>query len=454
MGRPWRGLVASLLVGGCAVPPEAGFPDVATAIEERTGLRIQWNRGSEADAAVEASVHQMLAGDLTAAQAVQIALLENPMLQAAYEELMVAQADVVQAGLLRNPTFSGHLGLPVPASSGTLGYGFGVELDFLDLLLLPARKRLAEAEHEAAKLRVGNEVLVLAHAVRVAYYTLQGAAQIAAMRRTVLEAAEASASLARRQHEAGNISELDLASEEGLAEAVRLDVARSEADIVGARERLTRLMGVQGPSARFTLAPALADLPADDPPLEHLESLAIQRRLDVGAARAERTASWRALVMAKDYRFVGGASVGASVERDPEGHTVAGPSASVELPLFDAKQAAVARLEARFRQANQRLAARSLDATSEIREAWGHLAFARSVVTRYRTTVIPLRERIVALSQQHHDAMLLGVYQLLLAKQAEVSTYREYIEAVRDYWIGRSELERALGGRLGPPSPR
>ena len=66
--------------------------------------------------------------------------------------------------------------------------------------------------------------------------------------------------------------------------------------------------------------------------------------------------------------------------------------------------------------------------------------------------MIPLRERIVALAMRHHDAMLLGVYQVLLAKQAEVNAYREYIEAVRDYWIALADLERALGGRLSTHS--
>jgi outer membrane protein, heavy metal efflux system len=44
--------------------------------------------------------------------------------------------------------------------------------------------------------------------------------------------------------------------------------------------------------------------------------------------------------------------------------------------------------------------------------------------------------------------MLLGVYQLIQAKQAEYEAYREYIEAVRDYWIATSDLERAVGTRL------
>jgi cobalt-zinc-cadmium efflux system outer membrane protein len=50
--------------------------------------------------------------------------------------------------------------------------------------------------------------------------------------------------------------------------------------------------------------------------------------------------------------------------------------------------------------------------------------------------------------------MLLGVYELLLSKQAEVTTYREYIESVQGYWVARSDLERAVGGRLAPwPAP-
>ena len=44
--------------------------------------------------------------------------------------------------------------------------------------------------------------------------------------------------------------------------------------------------------------------------------------------------------------------------------------------------------------------------------------------------------------------MLLGVYQLLQAKQNEINSYREYIEAVRDYWIARADLDKAVGAHL------
>jgi cobalt-zinc-cadmium efflux system outer membrane protein len=445
-------VVAAASLTACAVPREAGFPEVRDAVERRIGSRIFWNQGGAADEAVAAKVREMLAHDLTRAEAVQIALLNNRSLQTSYESLTIAQADVVQAGLLKNPVFSGAVRFPVSSASSGPSYDLGVELDFLDLLLIPAKKRVAEAGFEAAKLRVGAEVLRLAHDTRVAFYTLQGAQQVAEMRRAVVSAAEASAALARRQHEAGNISELDLANEEGLYEEVRLDLARSEAEVLEARERMNRLMGLWGDDTRWSVAPKLAEVPAEESPLPDLESLALAQRLDVGAARAELQEASHALAMAESWRFLGGATVGASIQRDPEGVTAAGPAASLELPIFDQKRAAVAKLRAGRRQAELRLAALTVDVRSEVREVRARLSFARSVVERYRSVVVPLRERIVALSQTYHDAMLLGVYQLLLAKRNEVNTYREYIETVERYWIVRADLELAGGGRLSPPS--
>ncbi len=87
-----------------------------------------------------------------------------------------------------------------------------------------------------------------------------------------------------------------------------------------------------------------------------------------------------------------------------------------------------------------------------MRQARNRLVAARTTIDYYAKTLVPLRERIVALSQEHYNAMLLGVYQLLQAKQNEINTYREYIEVVRDYFIARADLERAIGTRLAAAS--
>jgi len=444
----------ALLMQACAsTSPKPAFRDTASLVENHTGRRIRWSQGGVDDAAVAASVHDLVSREVTTEAAIQIALLNNKSLQATYEDLTIAQADLVQAGLLQNPVFGAGVAFPIAGSAQT-GFGLSVSQDFLSVFLLAARKKVAEAELRATERRVGDAVLRMASEVEVAYCTLAAAQQVAAMRRSILEAGDAGLDLAQRQHAAGNISDLDLANEQGLYEQVRTDLARSDADVVTAREVLTRLLGLWGPDASYRIVDKLPELPAEEVALDHLESLAVSRRLDLGAAHEEAQAVSHALATAKNYRWLGSTSAGAGVERAPEGFTVAGPNVGVELPIFDQKRAVIARLEGQLRAAFARETALAVDIRSEVRAARGRVVATRAVVDRYARVVVPLRQRIVALTLERYSAMLVGTYQLLQAKQGEVTAYREFIEALRDYWLARADLERATGGSLPLASPQ
>jgi cobalt-zinc-cadmium efflux system outer membrane protein len=324
-----------------------------------------------------------------------------------------------------------------------------VSQDFMSIFLLAARKRIAEAELFAAEMRVGNAVLETTNRVQDAFFSLCAAQQIVGMRKVILEAGDVAVDLARRQHEAGNISDLDLATQEVAYEQVRTDLVRSEADVLTARESLTRLMGLVGDGPKFSVADTLPELPpAESDDLRRLETLGTTRRMDLLAARREGQAIAHALDMAESWRFVSGATVSGSYERSPEGFSVAGPGAGVELPLFDQKQAAIAKLQARLRAAHAREVAMTVDVRAEVRAAHGRMKAARAVVERYTRVVVPLRRKVVSLSEEQHNAMLLGAYQVLVAKQNEVTAYSDLITSLRDYWIARAELERATGGNL------
>jgi cobalt-zinc-cadmium efflux system outer membrane protein len=99
----WLAVLPAMLLSCAQVPKEAGFGDVRSLVEERIDYRLHWNQGTDADVVVEKMIDQMLANELDLDAVVQIALLNNPRLQASYEELGVTQADVVAAGLLENP---------------------------------------------------------------------------------------------------------------------------------------------------------------------------------------------------------------------------------------------------------------------------------------------------------------------------------------------------------------
>jgi len=252
-----------------------------------------------------------------------------------------------------------------------------------------------------------------------------------------------------RQHKAGNVGDLELLQEESFYQQGKLEVARSELQALEARERLNRLLGVWGPeSATWKVEDRLPDLPEADPDLSHLESVAVERRLDLAAARSEADALEKAASLAGLARALPSLKAGISTERDAEGTRTTGPLLELELPIFDQGRAGAARALAQLRQARARQADLAVGIRSEVRSLRGRLAGARAVADHYRKTLLPLRERLLRESQLRYNSMLLGVFQLLLARREQGDAYRDYLDSVRDYWTTRYELERASGGSL------
>ena len=104
-------LGALLAYGGCAtVNPRPDYERAAKYVSEATGQESSYRPGEEE--MVERKVAELLAEGLTAAEAVQICLLNNPRLQAAFFDVGMARADLVQSGLLSNPSLGLSLRLP------------------------------------------------------------------------------------------------------------------------------------------------------------------------------------------------------------------------------------------------------------------------------------------------------------------------------------------------------
>ncbi len=404
-------LLGAGVLAGCAhVDPNPAFRELANAVHLRTGKRVQWNRGSAEDAQAQAAVSFLLSRPLTAESAVQIALLNNHTLQATYEELGIAQADLVEAGLLRNPIFTFERRFPGQALEADL------LKEFIDILLLPLRKRIAAAQFEAAKLRVGHEILKTAAEVRAAFYEHQGDQQLVDLRKTVAEATERSAETALRMQQAGNLRNLDLAF---------------------------------GTQTNWTVAPRLSELPGSEVSTAQLESRAIQQRLDLAAARQQFIAEARARGIARAEAILQGAEFGGHYEHEIEGsvHSI-GPSVNVPIPIFNQGQPASARASAKMRQAAQRYLALAADIRSDVRTARDKMLLSRRQVEYFKSTALPTRTRVTEESQLEYNAMQIGPFQLLQAKQEEVKTGAESVEALRDYWVARAELEKAVGGSL------
>jgi len=185
-----------------------------------------------------------------------------------------------------------------------------------------------------------------------------------------------------------------------------------------------------------------------DPGASVLEESAVARRLDLAAATHEVEAMQFALQLAKRFRFTGFIDVGASGERDTDGSWIVGPTLELEVPIFDRKRGDVMRNRSILDMTIAERDALDLDIRTEVVAAAERLAESRSRLDTYAQELLPLHRALVQEAQLHHNAMLIGVYDLLEAKHAELETRRGAIAARRDYWLARTELERLTDGPL------
>lgn len=422
--------------------------DLQSTVRKRTGKQVQWQKDSAANDQIRGAIWALLQKTLTADAAVQIALLNNRELQATFEEIGIANADIIEAGLLKNPVFAGDARFPNSPPSAT-NIEMSIAQEFFDLLVVPLRKKVAAAQLTKTKLRVGDGILKLAVEVKTAFYELQAEQQLLGRLRAIHETDAAAVQLAQRQHEAGNINDLDLANQQATYSQSKLDIAETSASIRSDREKLNRLMGTWGEDTAWKVADELPRLPSADFPQQRLESLAISQRLDLAATKTEIGALVGSLGITRTYRYVGSIEFGVDTEKETDGQRVTGPKWQLELPIFNQGQGRIAKLAAQLRQAERRLESEAVAIRAEVRETRDRLIAKRDLASYYRDELLPERKKILELTLTHYNAMLKSPFDLLLAKQNEISAERGYIEAVRDYWIARADLERAVGGRLG-----
>jgi cobalt-zinc-cadmium efflux system outer membrane protein len=321
------------------MPPDSGVGAVDSTIRQRTGMGVAWNHGGKLDDVEADLVRTILARRLLPEGAVQVALLQNRGFQASLADIGMAQADLAQAGLLKNPVLDTSLRFP-DRLYGLTDVAVGLSGDLLDLILLPARRGVAAVQADSVRFRVAAEALDLVADVRIAYWRLRADQAVAALLRDRAAAADATASLARRLNEAGNISDLDLAREQADAEETRAEYSDALAAVAADREDLNRLMGLFGPeAARWSVPEDIPAPPPDRIPYGQLEAMAVRGNLHIASLRLQAGASARALGVARDYGWLGDVEVGVSSEKNPEGYRVTGPTLRLALPIFDRGQA-------------------------------------------------------------------------------------------------------------------
>ena len=440
-------VVAGLLSACKTFSPDGGMETVASITGEGLNKSVVRIRSAEEAASAQDAVGRLLHAPLGADAAVQIALLNNLGLQAAYNRLGIAEAVAVQASRPPLPSFS----LERVSTSIELDIERKIVGSILALAVWPARSKIAAVRFEQAQLRAAEETLRVAAETRRAYLRAVAARQILAALDAARASADASAELAEKLQETGALNKLDLARRQVFASEMAAQVTAARQQEIATRERLTRLMGLWGTDLNSVLPSALPPMPRKSRSLASVEQEAMDRRVDLIIARLEVEALARSYGLTRKTRLINVLEAGGiSKTQQDKGEARAdggGFDITFEVPLYDFGRARVREAEQRYLEAVNTLGEMAVNARSEAREAYGAYASTYAIAAQYQGEVLPLRDTIAAETELQYNAMQVDAFVLLEAARAKSAAKVASIEAKRNFWLAYTDLSVAvLGG--------
>jgi outer membrane protein TolC len=406
---------------------------VASIVGSELNKDVAALRTPDAVEAAHVHVRALLRRPLTADAAVQIALLNNRGLQAAYNELGIAEAVMVEASLPPSPTIA----LSAISTPVEIDIERRIIVVILALVTLEARTEIARDRFRQAQLQGALETLQLAAKVRRAYFRAVAARQLADFLAEGVSAAETTAELAKRLGESGSMNKLDQARDQAFyAEmTARLGTARQRAE--SERERLVRTMGLWGSEISFRLPNALPALPRRLRSLPAIETEAVRRRVDLQIARIEVEALAKSYGLTSATRFINLADVSAvsRTQRESSGTHGTGGGGEIELqvPIFDFGEARLRHAGEAYMEAVNRLAENAVNVRSQAREAYRVHRLSYDVAKHYRDEVLPLRKIISDEMILRYGAMQVDVFSLLTEARQRIAANIVAIEAQRDF---------------------
>ena len=438
----------SVLVGCAKVEPQADFARMAALVAAREHEQPLWQRTPEDEAFVQQEVAAIVARGVTLRDAVRLALINNPGVQARFEDLGIARAEVVQAGLPQNPSLAVLFGFPLFAGGPLGSLAATAMASVSDLAEIKDRTAKARAELERDILLVGHQAMAAAREARLAWLELAYARRGATLAGEVAGQAKKLAEAGKRYRSFGLADEAKVAALEAAVARASLETADLAAREQVAKARLARIMGLPA-GQDFALAGEVPDKSLPLPGTATAVAYAEANNLAVQAARfAEKAAA--SGVALENIRWLKDFELGAGYDLDIESNRTVGPGASVRLPVFDQNQAHKAKAAYQARQAARLVAQAQGQAREEAIRALEDAGLARATGQALETGVLPPTARAAKWAATYAGAMQLSE---LTALEASLELLRERLrhnQALLAEQEALVRLEYVLGGPIPP----
>lgn len=388
---------------------------------------------------------------VTEDEAVAIALWNNAALHADLALLGLARADLIDAGLLRNPILQLVLPLgPYRQLESALTFPFEV--------FWQRKKRVAAATGEVQRVAQGLEqnALHLARDVRLAWADWWVAHERARLASEAVVVRQQIVKLTNVRLRVGDISEIETMAAR-VDESLALEqAARFKRETITARDRLRQLLGASESSHEFQLpsdtTPA-ANAPLalkvrdgvqvkfDDLLQAAFESRPDLRSAELGIEAAAKRAKWehsRIVTLAGLLNIKQGEGVSFAPR----------PGFVAELPVFNRNQGGIARADAEVeRAAWQYLSVRQRIA-AEVQEAFNQMNQVRQTLAYWQNEIIPQAEETTRLSNRSYTRGDQSYLFVLDATRRLVDVRLREVDLHLDVRRAIIQLDRSLGRKF------
>ena len=441
-------LLLTLFLSGCGrVNFEDSLAKTNQAASAFTEGHLSLAQTDEQRAAMAKTAEELLAQPLSQKDAVHLALINSPALQALLAQNWSDAANAAQTGRIANPVFI----FERTSLADEVEFERLIAFGLLDILTLPLRYTAAQRRIEQSQVRLTIEVVDQITRVRQAWVKAVAGQQNLNYAKQVNEVGEISAEIARRMQKVGNFNRLQRARQQAFYADAATQWAVAQQSAVSTREELVRLLGLSDDQEKKLKLPGrLPDLPETPRSPKEVSKAAQTGRLDIQLAQANYHASAKAqgltritsltdIELGLRYDTVFDDAAGTHTNR--KGYEI-----SVRLPVFDWGDMQRDAMNAQTLAAANQLEATVRAAGSNLRETYAAYRTAYDVSKHYRDEVLPVRRVISEENVLRYNGMLIGVFELLADTRDQVNTVIAAITAQQDFWLANAALQTALMG--------
>ncbi|MGV4795900.1 TolC family protein [Rhizobium sp. F40D2] len=454
-------LAFPLALSGCVTGTdysrkEAGFTSVANKTATVTAKETVWIQNQNQARSAAAQVKGLLARTkpLDVETAVQIALLNNKGLQAAYADLGDRAADAWQSTMFLNPTISiGTTGIGTPELQAFKTIEGMITTNILALATKNRDMAIADTRFRQAQLIAAVKTLQVAADSRRAWIGAVASWENVGQLQQAQAAADAASELAEKLGETGAMTKGAQAREHVFVAELAGETAKARLAARLAKEDLTRLMGLWGSDLDYQVPNSLPPLPKSVVRRDTIEAEALRNRIDLEIAKLALEATARSYGLTKATRYVSDLEIltGFEAEREIENdETKTRTTAQVELefaiPIFDTGKARMRKSELAYMRAANLLAEKAVNVRSEARSAYEAYRSHYDIARHYRNNVVPLRTKVEEESLLTYNGMISNTFELLTDTRDKINSILLSVNAKRDFWLAEGDLVPAIYG--------